>query len=547
MTPTLDKRPVSRSTLPRPPVRPEDGPVIPRSPSSGIPNPSGRAESSPPARPLGVRRRRAGWIGRWAIPFAAPFLLAAYPVLFHYGNNSGLLTAGEILKQLPLFAGIALGAYLLFALLTGCRSPGAANAAFVFLLFFHTYGILFDLMREWDAVRVDHFTLLPAYALLGGYAAWMVGRLPGRTARPLWRGALLIAGTLVAFNLAYIIPVEIRKAEIRNAQWIRPPGGSTEENPDYPDIYYIVFDEMTGFEGLRSYWRYDAINDFSEFLAQRGFYVAESSYAETTTTFHELAARLNYQSYPYDRNEPDKYWGEYIPAIGNSRAMQYLKARGYTTIVFNEHPVGLLPFSADIVHIDPESALTTWDSLFNDFGALVMGSTMLKPVLGRVRMTDAETMAHARRIFTAEQNVAQADVPSPKFVYVHLLIPHPPFIFDSRGNFVDAADQYDWDQYLGTYLYAVQLAETMVTRILESHRDGREAVIILQSDHGARNLRDRREAVLLKDFPREYSLLIVNAIRAPGCESAGMTQDMDPIDTFPMLFNCYFGDDIPLP
>jgi phosphoglycerol transferase MdoB-like AlkP superfamily enzyme len=249
---------------------------------------------------------------------------------------------------------------------------------------------------------------------------------------------------------------------------------------------------------------------------------------------------------PYDAIDPSRYLEEYIPAISNSQAMQYLKSLGYTTIVFNEHPVGFLPFQADIVHVDPDADSFTWNSPFNDFGVLVMDSTMVRPILAAVHVTDAGVIAHAKRLLYIEQNVTQPDVPSPKFVYVHVLLPHSPFMFDENGNFIPLEDQYDWDKYLGMYIYSIRTAERMIADILASRSGGREVVIILQSDHGARNFQNDTDSILLENFPAHFSYSIVNAIRMPGCDESVLAQDFDPINTFPVIFNCYFNAEVPL-
>jgi hypothetical protein len=51
---------------------------------------------------------------------------------------------------------------------------------------------------------------------------------------------------------------------------------------------------------------------------------------------------------------------------------------------------------------------------------------------------------------------------------------------------------------------------------------------------------------LLEDYPEEYHTLIINALFLPGCEAAPLTQDRDPINTFPIIFKCYFDANIPI-
>ena len=72
-------------------------------------------------------------------------------------------------------------------------------------------------------------------------------------------------------------------------------------------------------------------------------------------------------------------------------------------------------------------------------------------------------------------------------------------------------------------------------------------IIILQSDHGARNeIYYGNEKTLLKDFPEEFKTSILFALYMPGYDTSGLPQDINPINTFPIIFNHLFDANIPL-
>jgi hypothetical protein len=147
--------------------------------------------------------------------------------------------------------------------------------------------------------------------------------------------------------------------------------------------------------------------------------------------------------------------------------------------------------------------------------------------------------------YTLSQLPKLTEIHSPKFVYIHLMLPHFPFLFDANGEPVDPQHYADWDYYLGNYIYATKIAQKMVTTLLNMSDPARPPVIILQSDHGARNGPDGYTNYL-KNYPESYPTLILNAFYLPGCNTAGLTQDLKPINTFPIVFNCYFNTNIPL-
>jgi len=72
-------------------------------------------------------------------------------------------------------------------------------------------------------------------------------------------------------------------------------------------------------------------------------------------------------------------------------------------------------------------------------------------------------------------------------------------------------------------------------------------IIILQSDHGARN-RDAKTnfSAVLSNYPEEDAYDIMNALYLPGYDYSTLTQDIKPVNTFPIILNHYFGENIPM-
>jgi hypothetical protein len=87
----------------------------------------------------------------------------------------------------------------------------------------------------------------------------------------------------------------------------------------------------------------------------------------------------------------------------------------------------------------------------------------------------------------------------------------------------------------------------MITKIFAVADPQHPPVIILQSDHGARNhLTDNEGSAILPNYPEEYKTLIMYALFLPGYDYSGLPQDIDPINTFPIVFNHLFDANIAL-
>jgi phosphoglycerol transferase MdoB-like AlkP superfamily enzyme len=91
------------------------------------------------------------------------------------------------------------------------------------------------------------------------------------------------------------------------------------------------------------------------------------------------------------------------------------------------------------------------------------------------------------------------------------------------------------------------VAEQMVNNIVSKSDPNRPPVIILQSDHGARNLVwHDNQATLLQDYPEALKHNILFAMYIPGYSFTGIQQNLNPINTFPLIFNYLFKDSIPI-
>ena len=65
--------------------------------------------------------------------------------------------------------------------------------------------------------------------------------------------------------------------------------------------------------------------------------------------------------------------------------------------------------------------------------------------------------AHKDMLFFSLYNMKDMnEVPSPKFVYVHLLFPHMPFMFDKNGVVISTIYNTDWNDYLGNYIFSIK-------------------------------------------------------------------------------------------
>jgi len=302
---------------------------------------------------------------------------------------------------------------------------------------------------------------------------------------------------------------------------------------------------------MKEYWGFEGVDEFVKILEEKGFQVTDNSHASSIDTLHQMASRLNYRNYPLGGEYSDTYFKD----ISDNRAMQFLKARGYTTIVFDETKVSFAyPAKPSIIadinyENDPESMNSdSSGSLFDDYGSIVADKTMLLVFEDLYKIHNPELQKHKNMIYFTVSEMGELEKSEqPIFVYAHLMIPHMPFMFDENGNIVEPAYHQNWDYYLGNYKFAINIAEKLVNNILSQYPADDLPIIILQSDHGARNKgTSNLGSKILEGFDEEYKTSILNAMLLPGCEKITLSDDFNPINTFPVVFDCAFGVDVPV-
>jgi hypothetical protein len=129
--------------------------------------------------------------------------------------------------------------------------------------------------------------------------------------------------------------------------------------------------------------------------------------------------------------------------------------------------------------------------------------------------------------------------PSPKFVYVHSLIPHDPWVFDERGNRFGLTHDIDRG-YISSVKLAERLTEGIINKILASTKAGEKPIIIVQSDHGP--------MCISKDYDKYYNgrMRIFNAYYLPDMNNKELYESISPVNSFRVIFNDYFGTKFPL-
>ncbi len=471
-----------------------------------------------------------------------PLLVAAYPILFLYGHNAANLELISLVMPLGLSLLVAAVAYGLFYLFQH-KAVSASLSAVVFLLFYYLYGTIYQLLKSPDKFPVYHFVLLPVLIFLAFYAGYFISKIKVAPAAVVQKIFLVFSLVLVAYNVVIILPVELQRVQVKqDPSPVSSAAKESDVNQKYPDIYYIIFDEYERLDVMQSYFHDPDVDQFTEFLKQNNFFLVTNSRTPTINTQTEMSSRLNLQQY----NEKSDVKVT-LAAINDNKVMQVVKSFGYTTAALD---MAFPNITADYrINYDPSQVA---GMAVDEFRQTFLAETMFNAFLGYFQDTDISEAKQRDLIFyTLDQATNLSTLRSPKFVYAHVLLPHMPFIFDEDGNLLPPQDNYDWHYYMGQHQYATKVMEDLITKLLANANPSNPPVIIIQSDHGARNMiRKAKDNILmdgyLENYPIDNAYKNFNAMYLPGIDPSSLSTSMPPINTMILVLNHYLNAGVKL-
>jgi hypothetical protein len=480
----------------------------------------------PESIPFGMLRKMRKSIEQFLLAPIHPVLFSIYFVFRMYAFNIHEVPPQDFPR--PLFVCVLAGAilYLMFRLITRQWHVAALMASCVISMFF-----LYE--PAWSILLSQGMFIHPR--LLGG--AWglitllcVVGiglKVQRLVNKDLTAGVNVIAIILLLFPLIGTI-----RYGIGNGLPFDPKLDHTvslEAPPSSPDIYYIILDTYPRTDLLKSDYGYDN-SWFIRSLQEMGFYVAEcsqSNYAGTTKAVPS-ALNLDYIQNLSDTFTPDETELLYLfKMLQDNAVRESLSNAGYKTVAFASGFYWAEWRDADIFIAPPDGPVT-------EFETVVLSSSYAR-LLDDLGIVNFDNI-HAERFRERTRLVLKSfdrlvDIPGPKFIFVHVLVPHPPNAFDENGNPV-APDQVEPNKGFANQVAFISKAilPGLQTLIKNSQIP---PVIILQGDHGPMG-----EDSLIK-------LKILNAYYLPrGAEQ--LYPSISPVNSFRIVFNSYFGTDFPL-
>ncbi|MBN2118145.1 MAG: hypothetical protein JW730_16340 [Anaerolineales bacterium] len=330
------------------------------------------------------------------------------------------------------------------------------------------------------------------------------------------------------------VPVTIHPIDLPDTV---PPRAGT------PDIYYIILDGYGRADMLQTIHGFDN-SMFVDALEQRGFVVASDSQSNYARTILSLSSSLNMQyldTLPSARGD-SRLWWPAKDAVQHSEVRRILENRGYKTIFFANN--------ADYSDIrDGEFYEAPFPIQLDIFSGLFLYQTNsgLLAEIDQLGIADLSYATHRRIILYAFERLPKvAAIAGPKYVFAHIVAPHPPYVFDRAGNPIDPDYPFTLSvESRAGYIEQLQFINREILAAIDGILANSESppIIIVQADHGPGTMTnyDSWEHSCLYE---RYSIL--NAYYLPGVDTTSVPMDLSPVNSFRFIFNTYFDGDLEL-
>lgn len=465
------------------------------------------------------------------------FLLSIYPVVALYAHNVTETDVANLWRPLLISLGAAVLFLLLFRLILKDWYRAALVTVILIVMFF-AYGHVYIGLKSFPLglLLARHRILLPVWVVLAGLGVWLAGRRSSKAAK--WTNALnVVAVVALAFPLVQIGMYFVHSQNAQVEETVPYPELSLPSGQTPPDVYYIVLDAYGRHDVLLDVMDYDN-SAFLDALRAQGFYIADcsqSNYAQTQTS---LDASLNMNYLPEISSEflPGgngvDYTAAYLKWSSVRRSFEYLgyKIVAYETGFYWSH------WSDADVFLSPSRTL--WSG-WNEFEDLLVKTSSLRAVydLNAKLAPKTESTAHRDRIlYTLDSLKVMPSLPGPKFVFVHMIIPHEPFDIGPNGEYVESWSRNWFEAYVEGYQRQVAFISNALPEVTEAiiANSATPPVIIVQGDHGPAYF-----------FSAPDHMKILNAYYLPQGSDA-LYDTISPVNTFRVIFDTYFNGDFPL-
>jgi hypothetical protein len=262
---------------------------------------------------------------------------------------------------------------------------------------------------------------------------------------------------------------------------------------------------------------------------------------------------INYLGKNEEEYNNDPY--AFYDLIQNNKVIGFLKSNNYKFIHFGSG-VGVTKtnFNADVnytIYSYKDNEKTILNTLYKQ--------SILPPIVKKILNRDLVESSIVKRprlskregiLFQLYKLNRIPNDPRSTFVFMHLLIPHSPYVFDEDGNYVTLEEEKS-NTIQKNYIRQLKFLNKRLKEIVENiiTNSYPKPIIIIQSDEGhypSGYSYKERSLSKYSDDKLRHKFGIFNAFYFPDANTEQLYPAITPVNSFRLLFNLYFGQDYEL-
>ncbi|MGB8980827.1 MAG: hypothetical protein WCC12_03040 [Anaerolineales bacterium] len=497
-------------------------------------------------------------------------LFGLYPVLALWAQNIQEVGFDQIVRV--ILASFLVCFFVWMAIWLIFRNVERASLiAVVALIIFFSYGHLYESARSWSFEFARHRYLLPVLIVL--FFAWLFYVSGMKQLNRFTEFFNLFSLVLLLIPLFTIISFEVRsyQSHRKQAAAVIPQAASQSR----PDIYYIILDGYARHDVMDEYYQFDN-SAFIKYLEEKGFYVAGESTSNYRKTLLSLTASLNMayvQDLLPDIDAKSRDYTGLMEQLRHSAVRQLLAENGYRFVTVDNNIKTTIEdaemvLTPDVVALSErvDLAESGYSIDLNSFEGLFVETSLArlwvdwqvrqgKPNMANVVAIEAPYNRHRMFIrFGIDSIATTADLDGDNFVFIHIVAPHPPFVFGPNGEQVKhdrlftiadgPSSQGSREDYIRQYADQAEFISKQLTIAIDDlfERSDPAPIIIIQGDHGPKGF--SHEDFEAGDFTENFAIL--NAYYFPDQDYTGLYPSISPVNSFRVLLNKLLGMKYPL-
>lgn len=475
-----------------------------------------------------------------------PILFAFFPILFLFSNNVSQLKINDLIFSSIIIISITLVVWLIIGRISKNYIKSSLVIS-IFLILFFSYGRIYSILQDYvittNLPAIGH--AIPLFSFLTLFVIITVLIIKTKKKfNNLTKIINSVAVVIVLISLFNVTSFYLINSSNPQDQ-IFSDANSLNSKISYPNIYFIILDEYAHSKSLEKFYNFDNTY-FINSLEERGFYFPENPTANYPTTTQSMTSMLNMEY--VDKNlitdsGPQNYQ-LFLREITNNNLMQFLKNKGYT--IFNYFSGSILTQNIEIAdyHLCSTDILIDSQLLVN-----LLETSMLNPVYVSF-FADNDREQRLCILSTLGEPLKTND---PYFVFAHINIPHPPYLFGPNGEFLipetlDLEGRRDSGRNIDGYIGQLQFVNNQILNIVDKIHENEQklAIIVILSDHGSRYSvhwdKIYEDGVAPKESVQER-LSILNTIYFPDKNYDLIYDNISSVNMFRIILNEYVDGD----